>query len=130
MDDPSTNEEEGRGEDSQPSGGSVVMISGDLMFASRVRAAAQGAGLTFHFGGSLPDADLQSVRYVVLDLSTRSGLIGSIAGLCAKRCPQAKLIAYGPHVHVDRLREARSSGIPNVMTNGQFNAQLSELFVE
>ncbi len=63
MDDPSTNEEEGRGEDSQPSGGSVVMLSGDLMFASRVRAAAQGAGLTFHFGGSLPDADLRSVRY-------------------------------------------------------------------
>ena len=110
-------------------GGSVVMLSGDLMFASRVRAAAQSAGLTFHFGGSLPDADLEDVRFVVLDLSTRSGLISSIAGLCAERCPQATLIAYGPHVHVDRLSAAKEAGIPHVMTNGQFNAQLSQLFV-
>ncbi len=125
----STNPESGRGDSSEDSGGgSVVMLSGDLMFASRVRAAAQSAGLAFHFGGSLPDADLGSVRFVVLDLSTRSGLISSIAGLCAERCPQATLIAYGPHVHVDRLSAARESGIAKVMTNGQFNAQLPQLF--
>lgn len=110
------------------SGGRVVMLSGDLMFASRVRSAAQAAGLEFHFGGSLPEGDLQDVRYVIVDLSTRSGLVGSIAGLCDQRCPQATLIAYGPHVQVERLREARESGIPNVMTNGQFNAQLPQLF--
>ena len=45
-----------------------------------------------------------------------------------RRRPQAKLIAYGPHVHVDHLREARACGIANVMTNGQFNAQLPQLF--
>ncbi len=111
------------------SGGSVVMLSGDLMFASRVRSAATQAGLEFLFGGQLPDGDLDSVRYVVLDLSTRSSLAGSIAGQCAERCPEAKLIAYGPHVHVDRLDAARQGGIETVMTNGQFNSQLGGLFV-
>ena len=108
--------------------GSVVMLSGDLMFASRVRGAAQTAGLAFHFGGSLPEGDLAAVRFVVLDLATRSGLIDSIAEQCRQRCPQAQLIAYGPHVHVDRLREARQAGIPTVMTNGQFHSQLPVLF--
>jgi hypothetical protein len=108
--------------------GSVVMLSGDLMFASRVRAAAQAAGLEFHFGGSLPEDDLSGVRYVVLDLSTRSGLAGTVGPACRERCPQAKVIAYGPHVHVDRLNAARAGGIENVMTNGQFNAQLQNLF--
>ena len=128
MSDANPSEGEAQGQEEGSRAGSVVMLSGDLMFASRVRAASQSAGVGFHFGGSLPEANLESVRFVVLDLSTRSGLIGSIASLCAKRCPRAKLIAYGPHVHVDRLREARASGIPNVMTNGQFNAQLPVLF--
>lgn len=109
--------------------GSVVMLSGDLMFASRVGAAAKRAGFGFHFGGALPEGNLEHVRFVVLDLSTRSGLVSSIGALCKQRCPQAKLIAYGPHVQVDRLNEARAAGITGVMTNGQFNAQLHELFV-
>lgn len=104
------------------------MLSGDLMFASRVRGAAQAAGMVFHFGGSFPDGDLENIHFVILDLATRSGLIPSIADLCAQRCPQARLIAYGPHVHVDRLQQARDAGIVNVMTNGQFNSQLPELF--
>ncbi len=118
----------------QPSAGngdseSVVMLSGDLMFASRVRSAAEATGLKFHFGGTLPHGDLQHVRYVVLDLSTRSGLVHDLATQCAERCPQAKLIAYGPHVQVERLREAKAAGFPTVMTNGQFNEQLPRLFL-
>jgi hypothetical protein len=108
--------------------GKVVMLSGDLMFASRVRAAAQGKGLAFHFGSSLPEGDLSLVCYVILDLSTRSGLVDSIAGMCAERCPQAKLLAYGPHVQVDLLRRAREAGVATVMTNGQFHTMLPQLF--
>ena len=80
--------EAGKDSSGDSSGGSVVMLSGDLMFASRVRAAAQRAGLAFHFGGSFPEGDLHNVRFVVLDLSTRSGLIGSIAGVCTDAVPR------------------------------------------
>lgn len=118
------------GADQQADDGSVVMLSGDLMFASRVRGAVQAAGMGFHFGGSLPEGDLGAVRFVVLDLATRSGLIDSIVEQCRERCPEARLIAYGPHVQVDRLRQARQAGIPTVMTNGQFHSQLPVLFRE
>jgi hypothetical protein len=108
--------------------GSVVMLSGDLMFASRVKSAAEHAGLTFRIGGSLPEDENDAIRFVVLDLSTRSGLTSAIAGQCSERCAQAKLIAYGPHVHVDRLKAARAAGIETVLTNGQFDAALPQLF--
>ena len=114
--------------DTDSSTDSVVMLSGDLMFASRVKAAVERAGLEFRIGGNLPDDQTGSIRFVVLDLSTRSGLTSEIVAQCTERCPQAKLIAYGPHVHVARLDAARKSGIATVMTNGQFDSQLSRLF--
>ncbi|MGI9474995.1 MAG: histidine kinase [Rubripirellula sp.] len=108
--------------------GSVVMLSGDLMFASRVKAAAERAGLEYQMGGQLPDEETEGIRFVILDLSTRSKLTPEIAAQCQQRCPQARLIAYGPHVHVEKIRLAKESGIPIVMTNGQFDSQLSTLF--
>ena len=108
--------------------GIVVFLSGDLMFASRVKAAAESAGYTFHFGGSLPAEQAESIRFVILDLATRSGLTSTIVGQCADRCPDAKLIAYGPHVQVPKLTAARAAGIPIVLTRGQFDSQLSTLF--
>ncbi|EMI18305.1 response regulator receiver protein, partial [Rhodopirellula maiorica SM1] len=79
----------------------VLFLSGDLMFASRVRGAAENAGLQFKFSGNLPDGDLDSVAYAIIDLSTRSKLIPDVVGQIASRCPQAKVIAYGPHVQVN-----------------------------
>ena len=114
--------------DVRPVAGSVVMLSGDLMFASRVKAAAAKAGLQFRISGSLPRDDTDAIRYVVLDLSTRSGLTNAIAAECAERCAHARLIAYGPHVQVDKLRQARDAGIQTVMTNGQFDSHLPTLF--
>lgn len=116
-------------DEEQPLPGSVVMLSGDLMFSSRVKAAAERAGLGFRISGSLPEDETESIRFVILDLSTRSKLVDEIASQCAQRCPDAALIAYGPHVHVEKLKRARESGIATVMTNGQFDIQLSNLFV-
>lgn len=113
---------------SRPAAAGVVMLTGDLMFASRVKAAAARAGLDFRISGELPSEQAESIRYVILDLSTRSGLAGEIVGQCSQRCPHATLIAYGPHVQVDKLQQARDAGIERVMTNGQFNSQLSQLF--
>lgn len=117
----------------QPDGGaattgSVIMLSGDLIFSSRVKAAAQRAGLQFRVSGNLPEDDTHLIRFVVLDLSTRSKLTSDLAAQCQQRCPDAKLIAYGPHVQVDKLNQARASGIQTVMTNGQFDSQLARIF--
>lgn len=106
----------------------VVMLSGDLMFGSRVKASAERSGWTFALGGKLPDDDLSDVRLVILDLSTRSGLIPAIVQQHQQRCPHARLIAYGPHVHVEKLKAAREAGITPVLTNGQFDSMLGSMF--
>lgn len=106
----------------------VIMLSGDLMFGSRVKSAAERAEWTFALGGKLPDGDLSDVRLVVLDLSTRSGLTGTVMAVCQERCPTADVIAYGPHVHVAKLKAAREAGIPRVLTNGQFDSMIGSLF--
>ena len=42
---------------------SVVMLSGDLMFASRVKAAAERAGFDFRIGGALPADNTDAIRF-------------------------------------------------------------------
>lgn len=105
----------------------AVFLSGDLIFASRVRGAAEANDLEFHFGGSLPDGE-SNIRFVIVDLATRSGAVDGLMDACAKRCPNAKVIAFGPHVQVARLEKARDAGIPTVLTRGQFDRSLSTLF--
>lgn len=107
--------------------GGVLMLSGDLMFASRVRSAAESAGRGFQLSGSFPESDLSHVRMVILDLSTRSGLLPELAATHAERCPQARLVAYGPHVQADLLKSARAAGIETVLTNNQFHQQMATL---
>ncbi len=106
----------------------VWFLSGDLMFASRVRAAAERAGLEFRLAINLPNELSGEIRYVILDLSTRSSLATTLPDACEKLCPNAKLMAYGPHVQIGRLKTARESGIPTVLTRGQFDQVLADLF--
>jgi len=114
----------------QSDSSSVVFLSGDLMFASRVRGAAEQSGYQFRFGTSLPEGDLSSVKLVILDLATRSKLIPDIVSEVAERCAGAKFIAYAPHVHIDRIKAARDAGVPTVLTRGQFDGSLGTLFSE
>lgn len=108
--------------------GTVAMLSGDLMFGSKVKSTALAAGFEFYFGGSLPTENTGSIRFVILDLSTRNKLTPTIAQWCSEHCPDARLIAFGPHVQVEKLKSAREAGIPTVLTNGQLDAGLTGLF--
>ena len=103
--------------------GSVLFLSGDLIFASRVRAAATANGREFQLSGSLPD-ECQDVAFVIVDLSSRSKAVEGLMEACQRHCPDARVLAYGPHVQVARLKAAREAGIPTVLTRGQFDAAL------
>lgn len=105
----------------------VVFLSGDLMFASRVRGAAQAKGLEFKLAGALPDQS--GIRWVIVDLATRSGAVEGLMEQCRQQCPDATVLAYGPHVQVAKLEKARQAGIPVVITRGQFDRSLGSLFV-
>ena len=129
-----------RGVGETPPTETVLFLSGDLMFASRVRGAAERAGLAFRLSGTLPDGHPgpeqppdqprfpDRPRFVVLDLATRGTLVSELVEWAAMQSPPPQVIAYGPHVQVERLRAAREAGIERVMTRSQFDSQLTMLF--
>lgn len=106
----------------------VWFFSGDLLFASRVRAAAERAGIPFALLGRWPDSHEVAPRWVIIDLATRAGASAEIRRLAGETFPDAITIAYGPHVQAQRLHQARAAGFHHVLTRGQFDAALPDLF--
>lgn len=109
-------------------GRAVWFFSGDLMFASRVRGAAERAGLTFQLLGKWPAEPTAPPAWIIVDLATRGGAAAELRRLAAESCPHVPTIAYGPHVQADRLRSAREAGFTQVLTRGQFDAMLVDIF--
>ncbi|WP_164103131.1 histidine kinase [Candidatus Laterigemmans baculatus] len=109
----------------------VIFLSGDLIFAGRVRAVCEAAELRFTFGTSLPqpgeDHPAEDVRWVILDLSTRGGIVNTLVPEARERFAGARVIAYAPHVHKSRLEAAREAGFDAVMTRGQFDSWLPQI---
>ncbi len=112
---------------------SVIFLSSDLVFAARVRAYCQNADLGFYFGSSLPavgderSSGESNPRYVILDLSTQSSLLPTLVEQGRPRFPEAKFIAYAPHVHKERIAKAQAAGYDEVMTRGQFDVWITRL---
>lgn len=108
----------------------VLFVSGDLFIGSRVRGAIESRGWTLDVVGSgaLAVERLQSggaYRLVLVDLETPGLRIDEL--VAARNEPQPPLIAYGPHVHEQRLDAARRAGCDQVLTRGQFDATLPQL---
>lgn len=109
----------------------VALIS-DLVMQSHVTAAAQRAGTTIDVVGST-DALLtkladSSPGLVILDLS-HPGLDPRLIVPRVRRQlpPGATSLAFGPHVHTERLAAAAEAGCDLVISRGQFHAQVDEI---
>lgn len=106
---------------------SAVFLTTDLIFGSRLRAAAQSASVELRLvhtaAALLEQVYSQAPGLVILDL-TAAGCDPQqiVPGLRAsKRVPQ--IIAYAPHVMESRLAAARQSGCDRVLTRRQFDRQ-------
>jgi hypothetical protein len=106
----------------------IQFLSLDLVFASRVRAAAEAAGLRFSLSRSLNVETDSTIRFVIVDLSTSATLVDHLSESVFSLYPRAKWIAYAPHVQIARMERARQAGIPYVLTRGQFDRELPSLF--
>jgi len=114
---------------------SILMLSADLMFASRVSGAAMRMGTTLETVGT-PEALLVRLAEagqsptVVLDLTLR----GFDPRTWTPRFrqspnPPRAIVAYGPHVQDAALAAAAEAGC-DVFTRGQFNARMDEILSE
>lgn len=113
---------------------SVLFVSSDLMFGSQVSFAAERAGVTVQTAPNIASISDKlaagTPRLVILDLGTIGNSVGEIAPTFAALSPRPTVIAYASHVQEGLLDLARQAGCDQVLSRGQFNAQMAALIQE
>jgi len=107
----------------------ILLLSSDLMFQSRISSTARAAGKECIVDrtvakllerATLPD----TVSLVLVDLTLRTVDLAEEIPAMQRAFPNAKILAYGPHVDVERLSLAEESGANAVLTRGQMDRDL------
>ena len=111
----------------------IVFLSDDLMFAPRVTGQAQAAGWSVRETTSSTAAiDLihaDSPRLLIVDLETPNLDITQLM-LQLPETNRPSVLAFGPHVHLQRLDSARQAGCGLVVSRGRFSSDLATLLHE
>lgn len=103
-----------------------LFLCKDLMFLSRVTSTANSLGLRVEavtdWNQGLTKAASGDYRVVYFDLEQPHSVADLLRALPTENPPP--VIAFGPHVKVELLSEARRAGCREVMPRSQFNANL------
>lgn len=114
----------------------VVLLSQDLMLSSMLTGPAHRAGwqlVSCRSWTALTDTIAQAqaadhdVRLVVIDLSL-PGLELTAESVSQLHAHSIATVAFGPHVHRDRLAAATAAGCQRVWSRGQLHQHADELF--
>jgi CheY-like chemotaxis protein len=112
---------------------SALLVSADLFSTSKLTgdAALAGCRLSVVADPALAASHLAGspAALVAIDLGTvKVDLTQLVAQLRAAVPGPIAIVAYGPHVHEDRLQAARDAGCDQVLARGQFLAGAQALF--
>lgn len=112
----------------------VLYLTGDLLFSSRVSGAAANLGVPLQIYGSvgklLEFASKSDCRLVFIDLTLAGVDLQAAVPAIRAKLPQAKIVAYGPHVHEAALAAAKAAGCDEVLSRGQFDREFGRLLRE
>jgi len=115
----------------------IVYCCHDLIFATKIHSTAEAMGLTCR---PARDARLlkdrldrvddgkpnHKVSAVIIDLTIGEEAL-ELIDIVKQHDPALHVIAFAPHVEVQRLEAAGARGTDQVMPRGAFSAQLPEL---
>ncbi len=109
----------------------IAFLTKDLMFQSRVVSAGKAASVAIVADRSIDRllprlAEPATIPLWIVDLTLDFEDVASVGEAIRAASPTAKIIAYGPHVHVGKLEAAAAAGF-EVLTRGQFDHQISEI---
>jgi len=116
----------------------ILYVAADLLWSSRIKTTGDKLGTPCRPVRSLEmlEARLndEPVVGVLLDLDTPElafAVLDRLRGPDAtERDLAIRTIAWGPHVAVDLLADARQRGCDRVMTRGQFANELPEILLQ
>ena len=110
----------------------IILFSTDLMITSQIEGAASATGRGYCDvstpAAALQQAEATGAELVILDLSCPELDPALLVPQMKEVSPAARVIAFGPHVHADKLAAAQESGCDQVLSRGQFLSQLGQLF--
>ena len=111
----------------------ILALVDDLLFTSKLRAAAKAAGVSLSFARSSASA-LEEMRrnppaLVVLDLNNpRADPLGTVTAMKADAALAGiATVAYVSHVQTDLIAAARQVGINEVLPRSAFTERLPEI---
>jgi len=108
----------------------ALLVSADLFFVSKITGTAAELGIDVTVVKSVAELAPKLVatpcRCVLVDLST-AGLRVSDMMQSLPSANRPVVIAFGSHVDVARLQEARDAGCDEVMPRSKLSAQLPEI---
>lgn len=99
----------------------------DLLFRSKIRAAASGTGAAVSFLRDATDPAVEKAAMAIVDLDA-GGAIDTVRALRAS-WPSLRIVGFVSHVHADRIREARAAGA-DVMARSAFVNALPSLLTD
>lgn len=102
----------------------VLVLVRDLMFASRISAAARAAGVTVTM---LRDPGLvvgEAGRRLIVDLNQAGALEAAIEW---KRVSSAEVVGFVSHVDAETIARARAAGIDRILPRSRFVEILPDL---
>ncbi len=107
----------------------ILLLSSDLMFQSRISSTARAAGkacLTERSVAKLIErvTEPNAVSMILIDLTLRTIDLALEIPLIQNAFPEGKILAFGPHVDVERLQAAEEAGADLVLTRGQMDRDL------
>lgn len=107
----------------------IFLLSDDLLDSSRIAAEARAHGRTLRTFRSAADMeqapDLPAL--VLIDLANPGLAIAALVGNLRARTADARLLAFGPHVHAAALKAARDAGCDLVLPRSKFFEDLEKL---
>jgi len=110
---------------------SVVVFMDDLMFLSRIRAAAAAQGVpvvSVRRVSDLVEACRQGARLVLVDLDSGLPTTEAIAAVKAEpSLADFPIVGFFSHVHAERGHEARAAGCTWALPRSAFVRQLEGL---
>jgi DNA-binding response OmpR family regulator len=106
-----------------------LLLSDDLMFASRITGTARSLGLTIKPARSAAVfedlARQETPRLVILDLANPGLSVSDLLQHLRETCsPVPRVVAYGSHVDAVGLKAARDAGCDIVLPRSAFVEQL------
>ena len=108
----------------------VVFLSSDMTFSSRVLGAAATLGVACKVAAvpaQLAGAVAADCRLVLVDLGLAGLDLSAAVAAVRGAAPDAKIVAFGPHVDEALLASAKAAGCDVVLPRSQFQKQYAEL---